>query len=59
MFAIGIVVIVELVIPAAELVEEVNVLAVLDLEALATRDLSEHLETAGIGRSVGLHYLEL
>lgn len=59
MLAIGIVVIVELVVPAAELVEEVNVLAVVDLEALAAGDLSEHLETAGIGRSVGLHYLEL
>ncbi len=59
MFAIGIVVIVELVVPAAELVEEVNVLAVVDLEALAAGDLSEHLETAGIGGSVGLHYLEL
>ena len=59
MFAIGIVVIVELVVPASELVEEVNVLAVDDLEALAAGDLSEHLETAGIGGSVGLHYLEL
>ncbi len=58
MFAIGIVVIVELVVPAAGLVEKVNVLAVLDFEPLAARDLGEDLESTGIGCTVRLHFLE-
>jgi hypothetical protein len=58
MLAIGIVVIVELVVPAAGLVEKVNVLAVLDFEPLAARDLGEDLESTGIGCTVRLHFLE-
>jgi hypothetical protein len=58
MFAIDIVVIVELVVPAAGLVEKVNVLAVLDFEPLAARDLGEDLESTGIWCSVRLHFLE-
>jgi hypothetical protein len=58
MLAIGIVVIVELVVPATGLVEKVNVLAVLDFEPLAARDLGEDLESTGIGCTVRLHFLE-
>lgn len=52
---VGVVVIVELIVPASVLVEEVNVLAGFDFEALATGDFSEDLETQGIGAGVGLH----
>ena len=49
MLTVGIVVVVELIIPSAILVEEVNVLAVLYLEPLATCDLGKDLKTLGVG----------
>jgi hypothetical protein len=53
--AIGVVVIVELIVPATVLVEKVNVLAVLYLEAFAACDFCEYFETLRVGGSVGLH----
>ncbi len=53
--AIRIVVIVVLIVPASILVEEVNVLGGLNLEALSVGDLCEGFEALWVWSSVGLH----